>query len=65
MKLSQKKKADLYSAVMDEVVVARIKIALQLQELPELGRRIDDILSNLGKDAPQAALDVFEPKPKA
>lgn len=64
MKLSEKKKTQLYGTVSDKVMDARIQIKKLFQMHPSaVARQIDDILSDLGKDAPQAALNLFEPKP--
>ena len=62
MKLSNKKKRDLYNLVHEEIMQARIKI-WKMRNDPNVSiAEIDDILSDLINSAPKKAIDLFEPK---
>lgn len=65
MKLSHKKHNELYNAVSDKVMDARIKIArLQGKGGVVDYEAVDTILSRLMDEAGQAAIHVFEPPKK-
>tara|TARA_R110000851_G_scaffold299633_1_gene455681 strand:+ start:669 stop:860 length:192 start_codon:yes stop_codon:yes gene_type:complete len=62
MKLSNKKKTELYDVVHEEIIQARIKI-WKMRNEPNISiAEIDDILSDLTISAPKKAIDLFEPK---
>ena len=62
MKLSNKKKTELYNVVHEEIIQARIKI-WKMRNEPNISiAEIDDILSDLTISAPKKAIDLFEPK---
>lgn len=62
MKLSNKKKMELWRAVDDKVMDARVKISILMKEqnLTITLSKIDLIMSNLCQDAPSSALRCFE-----
>lgn len=64
MALSEKKKNELYEAVYNKVMNARVRLAVLLQDA-ESGKIVDDIMNELCDTAPESALKVFSPqKPK-
>ncbi|GAB4486616.1 MAG: hypothetical protein OHK0019_00590 [Saprospiraceae bacterium] len=60
MKLSKRKRDALYDCVYDEIMRARIKIAILLREVKPQGEEVENILSDLTITAPGKALKVFE-----
>jgi hypothetical protein len=60
MKLSKKKTDELYSLVHEEIMQARIKIAMMGDNINP--KEIDDILSDLTISTPKKAIDLFKPK---
>lgn len=64
MKLSKKKESELYGAVHDEIMKARIKIwKMRFDEKPSIAV-IDNILSDLCIKAPQKAIECLGTKQK-
>lgn len=61
MKISPTKEKELYGVVHEEIMRTRIQIAKLLKYDPQ-GTKIDDLLSNLMRTAPQAAIQCFKPK---
>ena len=55
MKISAKKKTELYNSVHQQIMDARIKISILLEESP-LREKVDDIMSDLTISAPQSAI---------
>jgi hypothetical protein len=62
--LSEKKTTELYGIVHEEVMQARLKIWKMKDDKNVCIATIDDILSDLCKNAPQKAIDFFKPKNK-
>ena len=60
--LSKKKESQLYSEVHEEVMKARISIARLLNDLPTIGKKVDDVFYHLTIDAPKKAIEVFYKK---
>lgn len=60
MKLTKKKTDQLYNQIHEDIMQARIKIAKLLNFNPS-GKEIDNILSDLTRQAPQNAVDLFKP----
>ena len=59
MKLSEKRRGEIYDAVSDRIVDARIEIARMLQGHPQ-GDKIDHLLFKCGCDAGSAAIRAAE-----
>lgn len=62
--LSEKKTTELYGIVHEEVMQTRLKIWKMKDDKNVSIAAIDDILSDLCKNAPQKAIDFFKPKNK-
>lgn len=62
--ISQKKKEQLYLVVNGKTTDARIKIARLLQDHLEVGKKVDEVLYQLGIEAPQSAINIFKTKSK-
>lgn len=64
MALSKKKEKQLYTTVHEEIMQARIKINMKFKHNGGTISfdEIDNILSDLNRDCPAAAIEVFEPK---
>ena len=57
--LSKKKETELYGVVSEEIRQARLKIwKMRFDEKPSIAE-IDNILSDLHKNAPQKAIECF------
>jgi len=59
MTLSEKKKTQIYDAVHEEIMQARLRIWAMRFEPTISVHHIDDILSDLCINAPQKAIDVL------
>ncbi len=59
-RLSKKKETELYNIVHEEIMQARIKIRMKNNNKPIFMDEIDNILSDLCKNAPQKAIDLFK-----
>lgn len=57
--ISRKKETQLYNAVHEEVMGARISIA-RLMNAGATSDQIDNVLSDLSITAPQKAIDIFK-----
>lgn len=59
MRLTEKRKSQIFDAVHEEIMSARIRIAKILNGRQD-GIPVDDILSDLCIKAPQKAIDSFK-----
>jgi SUMO ligase MMS21 Smc5/6 complex component len=65
MKLSPKKQSELYDAVHQEIMNARIEVRKILPNAPiGIREKVDDILSDLCMKAPIAATKLFKDQEK-
>lgn len=62
--ISSKKQSQLYNDVHEEIMKSRTQVARLLNELPEIGKKVDGILSKLTFDCPEKAIAVFYKKKK-
>jgi len=57
MKISNKKETELYDLLYNEIMDARVKIAMKLEG--SVKNAVDDIMSDLTMKLPQKAIELF------